>query len=100
VPGPDFVVLLEFPISAYLPVPAGVLAYGPGPPVDLIPYFLALVAWAGLAFVAILLSPLNALLRRLRRFRGGGGALPPVPKSTPMSASVPESSGEDSHDRA
>jgi len=49
---------------------ASVLAYGPGPPVDLIPYFLALAAWAGMAFVAILLSPLTALLRRIRRLLG------------------------------
>jgi hypothetical protein len=44
-----------------------VLAYGPGPPIDLIPYFLGLAAWVGFAFVAILLSPLTALLRFLRR---------------------------------
>jgi hypothetical protein len=48
---------------------AGVLAYGPGPGVELIPYFLGLVAWAGLAVAAVLLSPITALLRRLRRGR-------------------------------
>jgi hypothetical protein len=53
-------------VAAFLSMPAGVLAYGPGPPIDLIPYFLGLAAWAGFAFLAILLSPLTALLRRLR----------------------------------
>jgi len=66
VPGPDFMDLPAISIAVLLPMPAGVLAYGPGPPIDLIPYFLGLAAWAGFAFVAILLSPLTALLRRLR----------------------------------
>lgn len=42
-------------------------AYGPAPGVELIPQFLALTAWAGLAFLAILWAPCSALLRRLRR---------------------------------
>jgi hypothetical protein len=37
---------------------------------ELIPYFLAMVAWAGLAFAAILMAPLSALLRRIRRNGG------------------------------
>ena len=45
----------------------GVLAYGPAPGLELIPYFLGLLAWAGLAIGAVLLSPISALLRRLRR---------------------------------
>lgn len=44
-----------------------VLAYGPGPPIDLIPYFLGLAAWVGFAFLALLMSPLTALLRFFRR---------------------------------
>jgi hypothetical protein len=113
---------LPFP----LPLSTGVLAYGPGPGVELIPYFLGLVTWAGLAFAAVLLSPLAALLRRLRRARGAppathkpaaparghepeaparehkpeAPAREPEPESTPLTASVPESPGEGSHDRA
>jgi hypothetical protein len=52
-------------------------AYGPVPGVELIPYFLGLAAWAGLAFLAILLSPFSALLRRFRR---GKNSAPPEPE--------------------
>jgi len=51
-------------------VTGGLLAYGPAPGLELIPYFLGLLAWAGLAIGAVLLSPISALLRRLRRGRG------------------------------
>ena len=47
----------------------GLLAYGPAPGLELIPYFLGLLAWAGLAIGAVLLSPITALLRRLRKTR-------------------------------
>lgn len=66
-PAPDFTLVPAIAVTAFLSMPAGVLAYGPGPPIDLIPYFLGLAAWAGFAFIAILLSPLTALLRLLRR---------------------------------
>ena len=96
-PGPELFLCQAIPVAgALLPVLDGVLAYGPGPPVDLIPYFFGLVSWVGLAFVAVLLSPLTALLRRLRRARG---APPEEPKSAPMTASVPESTPESSRDR-
>jgi len=85
VPGPDSLFVVSF-----LP-----LAYGPFPGVELIPYFLGILVWAGLAFAAFLFSPITALLRRLRRGRGG-----PVgeAKCAPTSQSVPESSGEGAHD--
>jgi hypothetical protein len=50
-----------------LALSAGLFAYGPAPGVELIPYFLGLLAWAGLAVASILLSPITRLLRRLRR---------------------------------
>ena len=62
-PGPD--------LSGSLSV-LGLFAYGPAPGVELIPYFLALLGWVVLALGAILLSPLTALLRLLRRRRAGG----------------------------
>jgi hypothetical protein len=67
-----------------------VLAYGPAPEVELIPYFLGLLAWAGLALSAFLLAPVAALLRRLRRARG---VPPPDPKPAPPTASAPEPPG-------
>jgi hypothetical protein len=42
-------------------------AYGSVPGVELIPYFLALLAWIGMALAAIFLSPFTALIRRLRK---------------------------------
>ncbi len=68
----------------------GLLAYGPAPGVELIPYFLGLLAWVGLALGAILLSPLTALLRLLRRARGAAPAEPP---SQPKTDSAPEPKG-------
>jgi hypothetical protein len=43
------------------------LGYGPVPGVELIPYFLALLAWVGFAFFSVLLTPITALLRLFRR---------------------------------
>jgi hypothetical protein len=94
VPGPDL--FLAVPLSSSLPLAGGVWAYGPTPGLELIPYFLGLLAWAGMAFVAILLAPISALLRRLRRRKG---APPAETKSVPMTESVQESPGEGRHDR-
>jgi hypothetical protein len=46
--------------------PSGLWAYGPAPGMELIPYFLGLLAWVGLAFFTVILWPLTALLRRFR----------------------------------
>lgn len=51
---------------------------------DLIPYFLGLLAWAGLAIASIFLAPLSALLRRIRGARG-------TATTEPKTASTPES---------
>ena len=90
-PGPDALgFLATAPASFPLPV-LDLFAYGPVPGVELIPYFLALLAWVGFAFGAILLSPLTALLRLFRRAR----RTPPAqPASEAKTASVPESPGE------
>jgi hypothetical protein len=106
---------LEFPFAlnstSSLPVLAGLLAYGPGPGVELIPYFLGLLAWMGLALAAVLGTPLSALLRLVRRRRGQEKhvCLPtadPTPlthadgnPSPPLIVSAPEPRGE-SHDKA
>jgi hypothetical protein len=67
--GPNAFLVLPILLTVSLPETSGLLAYGPAPGLELIPYFLSLVAWAGLAFAAILLAPLSALLRRIRRRR-------------------------------
>jgi hypothetical protein len=46
---------------------AGLFAYvGPGPGLELVPYFFSLLTWVGLAFGAVLLWPISVLLGRLR----------------------------------
>jgi hypothetical protein len=44
----------------------GLFAYGPAPGVELIPYFLGLLAWLGLAFAAIVWAPIASVIRRMR----------------------------------
>jgi hypothetical protein len=80
VPGPD-------PVFLAMPAAFGAVLYGPVPGVEFIPYFLGLLAWAGLAVAAILTAPFAALLRRLRRGRGA----PP---------GAPQPPADGSHDRA
>jgi hypothetical protein len=47
-----------------MPTPA--LAYvGPGPGLELIPYFFSLLTWVGLAVGATLFWPITSLVRRL-----------------------------------
>ncbi len=53
-------------ILSLVPNSGGLWAYGPAPGVELIPYFLGLAAWMGMAFLAVLWAPFSALLRRLR----------------------------------
>jgi hypothetical protein len=87
VPGPENLVP---------PVFGCLLAYGPAPGIELIPYFLGLLAWAGLAFSAIFLAPLLALFRRLRKSKV---VSPPELTSESMTATVPESPCDGSPDR-
>jgi hypothetical protein len=98
VPGPDS------------PFTVASLLYGPVPGVELIPYFLGLLAWVGVAIAAVLLSPIRALIRRLRNLRSNPRAEPmsqsPTPGtppahsgSEPMTASVPESPDDGSRER-
>ncbi len=94
-PVPDSTLVLAVSISA-LPMSgsASLLAYGSAPGMELIPYFLALLAWVGMAFTAIFLSPIAALVRRIRRGRGV-----PVtePKNEPETTPIPESRGDDNN---
>jgi hypothetical protein len=80
-----------------LPTVLGLFGYGPAPGVELIPYFLALLAWLGLALGSILMSPITAMLRF---FRKGRGVPPPQAASEPKTEAVPESQGEGNQDGA
>jgi hypothetical protein len=72
------------------------LAYaGPGPGLELIPYFLGLLAWAGMAVGAVILWPVSALLRRLRKARAQDSHQVNAP---PMTESLSETPCEGSHD--
>jgi hypothetical protein len=82
VPGPDsLLAVIAASALPALPVFDPLLAYGPAPGVELIMYFLGLLTWVGLALISIFLSPIFALLRRLRR---GRSAPPAEPKSEPQ----------------
>jgi hypothetical protein len=54
-------------ICSFASLLGGLWAYGPAPGVELIPYFLGMAAWMGMALLAVLLAPFSALLRRLRK---------------------------------
>jgi hypothetical protein len=98
VPGPDVVIpALAASFTHPFPLFGTLLAYGPAPGVELIPYFLGLLAWAGLALSAVFISPLTALWRRLRK---GRGAPPAEAKGEAINAPVPESSGDGTRDSA
>ena len=68
---------------------AVLLGYGPAPGMELIPYFLAMLAWAGLAVLSILLSPVSAVFRRLRRGRPAAAVEPAGPPVAPPAAEAP-----------
>jgi hypothetical protein len=72
-----------------------VLAYGPAPGMELIPYFLALLAWVAMALAGVLLWPISGLLRRLRR---GQGAPPAEPKTEPTALAGPGSPTQEKPD--
>jgi hypothetical protein len=66
VPGHDPDIL--FSISYFVASePTNLFAYGPAPQMELIPYFLSLLAWMGLSFGAILLWPISRFLRHFRK---------------------------------
>jgi hypothetical protein len=88
VPGPETLAYLTIPRAA-----AGLPAYvGLGPGQEFIPYFLALLAWAGAALFAILQWPVAALLRRLRKARAAPPDGPAAVPAPPGPAPEPEAS--------
>ncbi len=72
---------------------AGLFAYGPAPGLELIPYFLGLLAWVGMAVLAVLWTPIAALWRRLRGKRGPAAA---APESDALPTSTPTTQGDGS----
>ena len=85
-PDPESILLLP-------PITGDLWAYGPAPGVELIPYFLGLAAWAGLALLAILLAPFSALLRRLRRAKNTPPAEPKTEAAADKTEPRPSGSG-------
>jgi hypothetical protein len=71
--------------------PSIVFAYGSLPGIELIPYFLALLAWVGMALAAIFLSPFTALIRRLRKHRNSTA---PNPAAEAMKTTIAKSSSD------
>jgi hypothetical protein len=77
-------------LVALSPCHASLLAYGPMPGMEFIPYFLAMVAWVVLAIFGIFFSPITSLFRRLRRGKRTAqpdgkvdpATVPPQPPST------------------
>jgi hypothetical protein len=63
-----FVLAAGLSVSGLLLAPHPALAYvGPGPALELVPYFYSLLTWVGLALGAALLWPVRAWLRLPRR---------------------------------
>ena len=55
-------------LSSLVSAPGLALAYtGPGPALELVPFFYSLLIWVGVALGSVLLWPVNALMLRLRR---------------------------------
>jgi hypothetical protein len=70
-------VVILVSIAGMLLAPSGAWAYvGPGPGMELVPFFQSLVLWIGLGFGAAMLWPVQALLSRLRRWRAPQSAIP------------------------
>ena len=62
----EILLLVVVSLSFMLIVPSHALAYvGPGPGVELIPYFYSLLAWVGLALGSVFLWPIHALFLHL-----------------------------------
>jgi hypothetical protein len=80
------------PAPDVLATTAVLFAYGPVPGVELIPYFLALLAWIGLAVGALVRSPVRAAVRLFRRPRAGSAdatTTEPVPGAASGAATAP-----------
>jgi hypothetical protein len=71
------------------------LAYiGPGTGLELVPQFLALLAFAGTAVLAVLLWPITTLWRMIRGKKPGAEAAPANPATEPLSEAPPIANGE------
>ena len=75
-------------IALVLVAPSPVLAYvGPGAGLELVGYFMGLLAWVAVAFGSILLWPLTNLIRRWR----GKAEIKDEPKNETAAPGSPES---------
>jgi hypothetical protein len=70
----SLLVIMIVVVAGTLLAPSFAQAYiGPGPGMELVPFFQSLVVWIGLGLGAALLWPVQALLGRLRRGRQAQG---------------------------
>jgi hypothetical protein len=81
VPGPEVV--------SWTALSSAIWAYGPMPGIELIPYFLGLLAWVGLALAGIFRLPIAALVRWVRSRSGTSRQ-----QAAPLAAPALESAGE------
>ena len=67
---PIFAAVVIIAVAGLFLAPSHAFAYvGPGPGMELIPFFQSLLVWIGLGLGAALLWPVQALISRLRRSR-------------------------------
>jgi hypothetical protein len=86
VPAPDRFVVWKaaLALSLLLLLADGAFAYvGPGAGLELVGYFMSLLAWVAAAFSAVMLYPCYALVRRLRGRKA-------KESQAPLAPSVPE----------
>jgi len=63
-------VVILVAVAGLFLAPSSAWAYvGPGPGMEMVPFFQSLLVWIGLGFGAAMLWPVQALLSRLRRGR-------------------------------
>jgi hypothetical protein len=65
---PAVIVVAALAVVAVFPGQASAYV-GPGPGMEMIPYFMSLLAWAGVAMGGVLLWPITSFLNRIRKPR-------------------------------
>lgn len=77
---PCYIVVVALAVVAMCPGTASAYV-GPGPGMEMIPYFMSLLVWAGVAMGGALLWPVSAFISRFRKPRA-----PTLPDSSQQPA--------------